>query len=964
MLISRIVDLIDITFTFFYSNRKSIIATSLGLIVALAAISQTTLYLDSIKGQLFVQTMNGQGYKDHYDFGIKEEKLTPSKGQNFPTDLISYQYQIIGKALELANISSYYDTSYWWLESQIRAYVNGTIPIGKSDLPKSRIIDYNGFNNTLFTTLLPYMAPGSEIPTTSHEGIIFVPLGATSDFGLHIGQNLTLQSFDQTPNSPGYNTSLIVTGLLYIDEKDENNNLTSLFNGLTGSKNTIDPTWFDFMVFASYNSWIDTMTDIVDNTNGFHNRYYYIDGRIFLDRTKIDIFNLEAELGKLNIFFSSLKDEYSIYSPSLTTLVDDFLVAAFKAIKFELYGLLTFLVMFSLPIIALALFLVIYSSGIIHRQKKRVVTLIRIRGLSSIQVFFVLFSETLLSLLGALISAILLGIPMSILSLKTDGIFSFDGPGYPLVIDWVTLIELVFTLGFVFSFLLNLRSIINFSKIDPAEVEDPFEHQVQYWKAKYLDLVFTIIGIIGFAILFIGTQTSDLPGETYTIVYILGIPSPFFLMIGITLLVSRIFPKIFSFVSTFLWRVQGGVLAFSWKNMVRNNESALRSVILLMLAFTFAIVAVTIPPSLENYYLDDSFYTVGADLYFNVPNFLGSNQSQSLVESNAHLVGITPVIDQDRYANQGGHKLLAIDPNNYANIATDRGYYQLSDSIPHLMDKLKNDNSSIIVRKADLDRLGKDIGDYILFASYKYNFTKGETEIAGRLNLKVVGYFSYWPRLVDQTPAMSKTSNDIYLVGDLELASEFSKILGSTTDNYGYLGRVDTQQDTSNVANTINTFLGKNATITSMSSYQSKITNPTWITSLGILNSNSIVIVLITIVFQLLFVYMFLSERRQEIAVQRSIGMSLSQTFRAFFYEGLAIITFGIVLGLFLGSLLSIIFMFIALLQDLVPPFSMIYPVLSYVFIALILFITTIIMSLIAAVIISKGKLNSVLRGD
>ena len=58
MKIRRLFDTIDVALTFFYVNRKLMVISIIGLIIALASISQTIIYLDSIKSPLFSETLD------------------------------------------------------------------------------------------------------------------------------------------------------------------------------------------------------------------------------------------------------------------------------------------------------------------------------------------------------------------------------------------------------------------------------------------------------------------------------------------------------------------------------------------------------------------------------------------------------------------------------------------------------------------------------------------------------------------------------------------------------------------------------------------------------------------------------------------------------------------------------------------------------------------------------------------
>lgn len=957
MILRRILDIIELAFTFFYANRRLMIISITGLIIALASISQTVIYLDTIKGPLFSETLDYEGYYGHFDLGIHMQEIIPLNA--LPSNLINTHDQIIQQAFKNANMFNYYRNSSWWLEYLVRAYLNGTLAIGMGSDPSKRTVDLIGLNQSVLDSIIPFMSAGSYIPIQSNEVIILRPLHDNNHFTFSIGSNITLIS----SSNPGVNVSLVLSGIYSYDEINRNSLNSSTFDKATGNFNTLDPYWNHYFLLTTYENWFTILNSIIQYSKGNYNPIYSVNGRIFFHRELFNIFDLNSEQAKLKILETKLIDSLSMYNP-YSNVINFFLEQVLSSVQIEFYNIFTFLIMFCLPIFGIALFLTIYAFGLIKNQKQSIVGLLKARGLSSKIIFSILVFENLLDIFIAIGISIILGIPFSFVSLKTNGLFSFNANGYPLIIDWTLLLEFIGTVGFVFGFLLSLKHIYSLSRISPIEQDNPFETQQAYWQSKYLDIIFTFLGLLGSVIIFFGTQTSDLPDETYFLVYLLGIPSPFLLIIGFSMLLTRLFPILFRFLGETLWPLQRGILAISWKNMLRHQQIAIRSVILLMLTFSFVITTVTIPISLENYYKESANYNIGADLYFPVPSFLSQPKIDELKQNITNLAEITPIIEQSRYYYQGGHQLLGIDPDSYANVTFQKSYYGLSDSLNALMQKLKEYNNSLLMFSADAARLDKHIGDLLYLTQYGFNNTVNELQSSTQIKFIIVGTFTYWPRLISQTPAAYRTQNgnDIHIVTNLSTAMVISNVFTNSQNWYGYLGCVDNLSNISTTVNEINLSLKNNATVTATGLYNSKIASPIWKISLGILNSNLLIGICIIFVLQILFAMMLITERRRENAIQRAIGMDLKQTFQLFLYETSAIIGFGILTGLILGSLVSLVFMYIALLQSLVPPFILIYPWVLYLFLGLMFFIFTFICTLVPAYWVSHKKLENVLR--
>jgi len=94
---------------------------------------------------------------------------------------------------------------------------------------------------------------------------------------------------------------------------------------------------------------------------------------------------------------------------------------------------------------------------------------------------------------------------------------------------------------------------------------------------------------------------------------LLAIPGPFAMVIGAILLFNRITPVILNWIGTILWHRSGGLLAFSFKNVLRHHQASTRAIMLIASLLTFLIVFYSMPYSEVNYQQQTSLFENGAE---------------------------------------------------------------------------------------------------------------------------------------------------------------------------------------------------------------------------------------------------------------------------------------------------------------------------------------------------------------
>ena len=959
---NNFIDHLRFFFTFLYANRRSIAISSIGLIIALGTITQSIIYLNTVDGQLFSESINDLGYEDHHDIEIIVNKLTGSG--NLPPRMINIQEEYLFQSLSKFDLESYYKFSKWWTEYFVQGFVNESISLINSAFGDSEAIGdnhlfYVGFPDNIFSDLESLMDSGSRLPSNENEVILLKPKGAPLSKEMVPGRNLTIQS----GSSPGVNESVLVSGIINYDFRNREENISALFDKITGNSETLVSHWINYTLMTKDSYWRSTIEKIKEQKNGYYPLYTII-GRVFLDHSKFSIFNLDKETYRLEQFFADLDETFDINNLYSATVLFP-LIPLVHMIQFDADFVLIYLILFTFPVVILSLFLSIYGFGLVKYQKKFIISLFRTRGLSNKYMFIMLFLEAIFEILLSILVGIIFGIIFGFIVLNFDSITNLTENNYPLVIDWSNLISILLIFGFFFGIILRIKSIIKFSNLDPVQMEDPFENSNgSFWHNYYIDILFIILGIISYYIMLYSSGTIDLSQNAFIFIIIIGLPSPVFLIIGISLLITRIFPVVFNSLAKILWFVQNGLMSITWKNMLRHQQAIVRSIIILVLAFSMGIISVTIPPSINNHILEQGYYDNGGDIYFSVNSFLSEPELEDIKADSGNLDSLTPIVEQEYNSYYSGHKLLGIDPQSYSNVAFHKSIYTNGKSLQELVESLEKAPNSILMRKEDADRLGKKTGDNLFLKRVQSVGFYSMVDQTSYLNVTLTGTFDYWPRLVNVPSFDSLNSKKIYLVTTIDFIESISNFYEITNDHYGYIGKIHNMANISGTMNLINARLGREVTRSALNSYETKIHSPSWKIFLGLINSTLLISILVYIFGQLFFMARIIIERTKEFSIDRAIGMTTFQGIKTIFFESFVVIIFSILVGLVLGGLMANIFMFFLTIQTPIPPFEVLYQYEIYlIFIFSSLLLITL-LSILTAILISKRKLNQVLRGN
>ncbi|OLS21283.1 MAG: hypothetical protein HeimC2_33930 [Candidatus Heimdallarchaeota archaeon LC_2] len=637
-----------------------------------------------------------------------------------------------------------------------------------------------------------------------------------------------------------------------------------------------------------------------------------------LTRTSIEqlIFELDQMVNSLRSAFLSqlIIQDSRVWSPLAETL---------EQYKLEREAFGVALLMISLPLIGVSLFLVYFSLTLVEKRKSKIIAIMKIRGSSKDQLRLMQFAEIMVAGMIAAIVGMVLSIPWALITFRVSNFFEFNADPIDLFIPISWYLRLP-QIAIILTIDLNMNSLISLSDTRIDEGEDVEESKPPFWQRLYLDLIlFSMsVGVIVFV------RTFPISSAALLDFLLFGIAPLALLIILITspLVVSRYFSTVISYISDFLWRVQGGMLALATRNMRKNRYSSSKLTALLMLGMMLSFISIIIPTSLVAYEIERTNYDIGADVY--ITNLDIDNQTildLTLVEgvkSRTEIIRAEINLYPDQDFRFGGavnyYHFLGVNTTTFAKTAYWRNNYA-DKGLTEILSNLKDDTAG--VSKKQLNALGIKQGQ---------NVPNLPTNVS---NIMVAATFDYFPNLVSYEPIEYEGYIDAWKIEFLGHIN-FVRTLENVAESYStgiYLKLEDGANKTK-----VDELLEMNfkdfegVRIRSVNEEFSNIQEADeFKIILSSFQSMLIITVLISIIAVSYFTFITLSERNKEIGTFRAIGMVKNQIFILLIVEAMIMLVSGIILGALFGWFISSNFLYILSRPEiggLIPPQTLYIP--------------------------------------
>ena len=924
-------------------NKRYLLVSIIGIILAVTVISQIILLTSAPIGNIYQEALDDGEVPL---FQITEYKDVWSKNPN-PTQnfFIDYKDQIMNKFSQSASnyeiLTKNLDFGYYFgfslpidlpLDEDYDIYIEGnSITIDQFNILQNfPTFPQNLTWNDNFTLL--------TLSENYFNGNYFIPINET------LFENLNTTLFT-APNDRSNNFTIDFDGWWKVTEEDFNYGWNigydftwQLGNGIFVSNSSM-PNFFETKQNVLRTQILHAFIDI-DSLKGLEVDYV--------------LSAINSIMNEVNNFIIELGFNSNVYSNAEWRIYDA---------QFDGTGLRFLLLVISLPMLAIALYLVYFSLNLVELRKQNLVSIMKIRGISSNQLRSMMISDALVGAFIATIFGMIISLPWTHQIITQNNIFGEESSLF-IPNSWYYRMPII---GLILSLDLNIFSILTISRTTVEEGEASEETKIPFWKRFYLDVVFTAIGIsFWLALRYLTFEEFIYNALIFFSPWTLPI-----LVIGIPLLVSRFYSNFLTFISDFLWLKEGNLIALATRNMRNNKFSASKLAVLLIIGMMFSFVALGVPGSFSSWGDETTYYNVGADfsvqgVQMNDTNKIGAVTNLTEISNIAFVQKINL---QSRSTLYNQISILAIDPNTYSDTAFWDSSYA-NDSLDNLM-KIINDKK-ILIQSDQIQAINWAVGSNSSIQHEEF-----------RINEQIGGTFTYWPNLVTYLYIEQNSVQTLHVVMHIDTLSKYienevstvlyakahnganhtmlhenlTSIFSNSNDNVPQPRDILIEDD----------FGVANVKVQSVVLIQENLFNsPEVLLMFELFDILLIITIISSIIGVGYFTFISLSERKREIGVFRAVGMVSKQIFVLLVVESIILIMTSIGVGIIAGSFISsnLFLLITSVFGSTLPPIKLRYPMITtsiFVFSAIIL---SILAAAIPVQITANKQTGSILRAD
>ena len=573
-------DFLILYFGYLKNSKKILLVSIIGLTCALGLVSSSVNYIDNSKSEISNKIINSTT-NSTFDVSLSYNTNFPYINTNSYTNTVNEFTTNISNTLNV-NIFSNLELTY----SALGFYTTQqSPPVNHNYLLINNSVIIVALNSALKHDLQSFLSTNSTLPVSNKP--IQQAFALQSD-----SLKSTNSGIDFYKNNNLINKSLMKVFLGY----NLGNGTQTFFFNVTGVGKLINTLTFNTQTntytlndqlnqyptlknLILNNQPIETFLFVNNltrflysiNLDKYNLPYVTADGGYKIDFNKINVLLLSSKLSDISLFSLSLQNRiinsnyfayHEFYNPRIKVIFQT--QQTYEIIGQTTNTILYFVFLYSFPVLTIALFMISYSFGLIYRGQMNLIGIYRTRGFSKYFILvFACFDLFIIALISAVIS-IALGIPISILAFKSDYLLSFNNPlpNY-LIGDFLTnLSSILFLLticSIIFSIIVNFFKILHLATISIEETQNPREKTDPIWKKFYLDILIFIYGLVSYEVMNYLTSNPNFSQQTNAVVYTfltLTIPSPFFIVLGLLLIVNRIIPIFLNWIGTKLWKLR------------------------------------------------------------------------------------------------------------------------------------------------------------------------------------------------------------------------------------------------------------------------------------------------------------------------------------------------------------------------------------------------------------------------
>jgi putative ABC transport system permease protein len=643
-------------------------------------------------------------------------------------------------------------------------------------------------------------------------------------------------------------------------------------------------------------SWEKTMQKIFETIQALNPQYRPVDTGllIYLNRKAlINPWDVETSINNINVVENNIVNTIS-NDLGFAVSIQNNLEWPLRSFQFISMGIRFTFTIVSLPIFFVAWYMGRTVSDVSFNLRRREIGLLSTKGFSRGQILRTFLTETML--IGSVGG--ILGVFLGFLLIPLFTQFSLDTLFNPYLISPYTVIfTLVFAVTIAFlSTYSSAKKASQLSTIDALREYLPMESETL--RKKRWPLLALILGTYKIAVFISGVNMT----ATLTRIMFAGGNFILTLLVGIFMIIDLILnyigPLLFFWGFTKLF-IQGslefqalitraakflgdlGVLAT--KNVRRNPARAAAIAFLIALIVGYSVQVNGQLASEQDYAVRQVYYSVGADIAVNVAYASNASQILDVIMANASSSVQNATIEYQFSAFTGIHSMpiRAVEPYSWLKTAYYEGEWFSGNDVTTAFSSLASDKNTIILEINIAKSINLKIGENV-----SLNF--------GSIlkKLRIVGFFGF----------ESTQYSQYGYTGSFVSEELYNEVSGQVSASATIFLKLKNSADGKNVAENIrNLGLSISSVLSFAEKWEEAQSN---IIVMGTLDVQRLGIIFAFIgasVGTALISAVSIRERSREATIMSVKGLSYKQLIIMFLTENLALVTFSVILGLFVG---------------------------------------------------------------
>lgn len=623
---------------------------------------------------------------------------------------------------------------------------------------------------------------------------------------------------------------------------------------------------------------------------------------------------LPSDPTKAGVFVDNLSRRMEKQFPGEITMINNLSDSLGKATNDVLWAKLLFLFL-GMPGVALAAYLSKYATDLLTGPQRQEISLLRARGATSRQIMLAMGMASILIALMGTILGLLVGLASITALLGSSAI----------TISMLNLFSssalYAFAAGLVITALATFLPIRASLNQEISQERRQAEHQAKppVWARMYLDGVNLVVAGVIFWINRYGGGFKPAGGDTGSNISLgffvfLG---PFFLWVGLTLLLNRLLAGGVSrgagFIQRILRWVFGDLGFMAGRSIARRAPKIASAVIIVSLALSFGVSLSIFIQTYQVQKAVDARYLLGSDIKITVATTAPRQQTASFAQEISRVPGVSvasPIESLLAYVGSNRQTVFGIDPASYTLAASPTNSSFSSGSAAQAMQALASVPNGVLVSQQLADAYSISVGDPVII---RLPHAGNSNSQAVETHLQAVGIIQYFP----------SAGSDNYLVMNLAYMQNVTR-----NDKISYF-LIRTNESPQVVAKRIQSTLGAQIPMKTEDIDTAILALGNSMTSLNLQGLGSIEKGYSLIIISLglgIFLLSMIYERAKEFGAMRAVGGSVTQIGRILWSESLTVGGLSLIIGSAIGVILGAVF--VSLLQVLytIPPAGMNIP--------------------------------------